>query len=95
MRSSSDWTDGFIGVRLHNSLGDKWSWVFRANAGAGGSDLALGMDIDFHREFSNGNQFLVGFRMLGIDDENSSGAVRTELDMMIFSGLTIGYTFNF
>ncbi|MCO4810789.1 MAG: hypothetical protein KC572_04250 [Gammaproteobacteria bacterium] len=53
------------------------------------------MDIDFHREFSNGNQFLVGFRMLGIDDENSSGAVRTELDMMIFSGLTIGYTFNF
>lgn len=93
VRGSADWTDGFVGVRLHNNLGDKWSWVLRANIGAGGSDLALGMDMDFRREFSNGNQLVLGVRALDIDYGDTSGAVRTELDMA-FAGLTVGYTFN-
>jgi len=93
VRGSTYWTDGFVGARFHNTFGDKWSWVLRANVGAGGSDLALGMEMDFRREFSNGNRFVFGLRALDIDYGDTSDAVRTELDMA-FSGLTIGYTFN-
>ena len=93
IRSSTNWTDGFVGARFHHSFGDKWSWVLRANAGAGGSDLALGLEMDFRREFSNGNRFLIGFRALDIDYGDTSGGLPTELDMTV-SGLTIGYTFD-
>lgn len=93
VRRSSDWTDGFIGARFSNALSDKWQWVLRANIGAGGSDLALGVDLDFRRELANGNQLTVGFRALDVDFSDSSGAVPVELNMT-FSGLTIGYTFN-
>jgi len=93
VRSSTDWTDGFVGARFHHSFGNKWSWVLRANVGAGGSDLALGLEMDFRREFSNGNRFLVGFRALDVDSGETSGAVPTDLDMTV-SGLTVGYTFD-
>lgn len=93
VRSSTDWTDGFVGVRFHHSFGNKWSWVVRANVGAGGSDLAMGLETDFRREFANGNRFLVGFRALDIEFGDTSGAVPTELDMTV-SGLTVGYTFD-
>ncbi len=92
VKASTDWTDGFIGARFSNSFGGKWSWVLRANVGAGGSDLALGLDLDFRREFASGNRFTVGFRALDVDQSDSSGAVPVELDMS-FSGLTFGYTF--
>ena len=93
VRSSKDWTDGFVGARFHNTFGNNWSWVLRANAGAGGSDLALGLEVDFRREFVNGNRFLIGFRALDIDYGDTSGAVPTDLDMTV-SGLTVGYTFD-
>jgi hypothetical protein len=93
VRSSRDWTDGFVGARFHRSIGKQWSWVLRANVGAGGSDLALGLEMDLRREFSNGNRFLVGFRALDIDYGDTSGAVPTGLDLMV-SGLTVGYTFD-
>lgn len=93
VRSSRDWTDGFVGARFHHSFGNQWSWVLRANVGAGGADLALGLEMDFRREFSSGNRFLVGFRALDIDYGDTSGAVPTDLDLTV-SGLTVGYTFD-
>jgi len=92
-RRSSDWTDGFIGARFSSSFGDNWQWVLRTNIGAGGSDLAIGVDLDLRRELASGNQFTVGFRALDIDYSDSSGADPIELETT-FSGLTIGYTFN-
>lgn len=65
----------------------------RANVGAGGSDLAMGLETDFRRESANGDRFLVGFRALYIEFGDTSGAVPTELDMTI-SGLTVGYTID-
>ena len=88
-----DWTDGFIGARLSNSLAGKWQWVLRANVGAGGSDLALGMDLDFRRELASGNQFSLGFRALDVESNDLSGVVPVDLNTT-FAGLTIGYTFN-
>lgn len=93
VRQSTDWTDGFIGARFSNALSDKWNWVLRANVGTGGSDLALGVDLEFSREFARGNRFNAGFRILDVDYSDSSGAVPLDLDMS-FSGLTFGYTFN-
>ena len=93
VRRSSDWTDGFIGARLSNSLAGKWQWVLRANVGAGGSDLALGMDLDFRRELASGNQFSLGFRALDVESNDLSGVVPVDLNTT-FAGLTIGYTFN-
>jgi len=92
-RRSSAWTDGFVGARFANSLGDNWQWVLRTNIGAGGSDLALGVDLDFRRDLSSGNKFTIGFRALDIEYSGSSGAVPIDLDTT-FAGLTIGYTFN-
>ena len=92
-KGSTDWTDGFVGARFSNSFGDKWSWVMRANVGAGGSDLALGMDLDFRREFASGNRVTVGFRALDVEHSDTSGAASIDLDMS-FSGLTFGYTFD-
>ena len=93
VRSSTDWMDGFVGARFYRSFCNKWSWVLRANVGAGGSDLALGLEMDFRHEFPSGNRFLVGFRALDIDYGDTSGAVPTEFDMTV-SGLTVGYTFD-
>jgi len=93
VRSSSDWLDGFVGARFANSLGENWRWVLRGNVGAGGSNLALGMDLDLRRELANGNSLTFGFRALDIDYSDTSGAVPLDLEAG-FMGLTIGYTFD-
>ena len=79
VKSSIDWTDGFVGARFSNTLNDKWSWVLRANVGTGGSDLALGLELDFRCEFANGNRFTAGFRILDVDYRDSSGAAPIDL----------------
>ena len=93
VRRSSNWTDGFIGARFSNSLADKWQWVLRTNIGAGGSDLALGVDLDFRRELANGNQFTLGFRALDVEFVDSSAVGPAELNTT-FLGMTVGYTFK-
>ena len=93
VRRSTDWTDGFIGVRFSSALGNDWDWVLRGNVGSGGSDLALGLELDFRREFASGNRFTAGLRVLDIDYDDSSGSVPIDISVS-FSGLTIGYTFN-
>lgn len=90
---SSDWTDGVIGVRLTGEAAQNWNWVFRANVGAGGSDLALGMEIDLRREFSRGNSVNIGFKALDVDFEESSRPVPLPVDLTL-AGVTIGYTFK-
>ncbi len=81
VRRSSAWTDGFVGARFSNSFGDNWRWVLRTNIGAGGSDLALGVDLDFRRHLASGNQFTIGFRALDLDYNDSSGVVPLDLGM--------------
>lgn len=91
--ASSDWTDGFIGVRIDSAINEKWSWLLRGNVGAGGADLAVGLQLDLRRKYANGNELTFGLRALDVDHSDKSGAVPIDLDMS-FAGLTIGYAFG-
>jgi hypothetical protein len=93
VKRSTDWIDGFIGARFSGSISNSWDWVFRGNVGSGGSDLALGLELEFRRELASGNGFIAGFRALNIDIEDSSRFAPVQLDMT-FAGLTVGYTFD-
>lgn len=90
---SSDWTDGFVGFRADSAINQNWSWLFRANVGAGGSDFAAGLQVDFRRKYSNDNELTLGFRALDFEYGSSSGSVPIDLNLSM-AGLTIGYAFD-
>ena len=92
LEDSRDWTDGIIGFRADSEIGEKWSWLFRANLGFGGSDYSAGLQLDFRRRYANGNSLDIGLRVLDFEFEELSGG-RSSLDMS-FQGLTVGYTFG-
>jgi len=88
------WTDMFGGVRRTRELGSKWSLTTRANLGLGGSDLAIGFQMDFARELQRGNAFVAGFKLLDIDYEEASvRGIPFVLDTTFF-GATVGFTFD-
>lgn len=88
------WTDLFGGIRNTRDLGPSWTMTTRANIGAGGADLAIGLQIDFARELSGGNAIVAGLKVLDIDYEKSSvRGIPFVLDAT-FLGATIGFTFD-
>ena len=89
---SSNWIDVFAGVRIDSSLGENWVFRGRANVGAGDSDLALEVHVDFLRRFANGHALSLGARALDI--ENNDGGSQPSERNVRFAGLTIGYTFS-
>lgn len=91
--STSDWTDGFVGIRYDSAINQNWSWLLRGNLGAGGSDFSAGLQMDFRRKFSGGNELTLGLRVLDFEYSDSSGAVPVDLNMSL-SGLAIGYAFD-
>jgi hypothetical protein len=91
---SDSWTDVFGGFRNTRELGESWTLTTRANAGAGGADLTLGLQMDFARRLSGGNAIVAGFKLLDIDYEESSvRGIPFVLDTTFF-GATIGFTFD-
>jgi len=90
---SASWTDGFAGFRNTRDLGQKWALTTRANIGAGGSDLAIGLQMDFARKFANGSAFVGGLKLLDVDYEKDSGSTSFVLNTTFF-GATIGYRFD-
>lgn len=88
------WTDGFVGFRYHRPLRGAWSFLARANVGAGGSDLAWSLTPMLVRDFEGGNRFILGLRRLDVDyeDETENG-LAFSMDVS-YSGLVVGYTFN-
>jgi len=91
---SDSWTDVFGGVRRTRELGSSWTLTTRANLGAGGSDLAVGFQMDFARELERGNAFVAGFKLLDIDYEASSvRGIPFVLDTTFF-GATVGFMFD-
>ena len=91
---SDSWTDVFGGVRRTRELGSNWALTTRANLGFGGSDLAIGFQMDFARELERGNAFVAGFKLLDIDYEESSvRGIPFVLDTTFF-GATVGFMFD-
>ena len=50
---SESWIDGYVGYRRERPIGERWRSVVRGNIGAGGSDLAWGLDLIYLLEFDN------------------------------------------
>jgi hypothetical protein len=88
------WTDVFGGVRRTRELGSSWTLTTRANLGFGGSDLAIGFQMDFARELERGNAFVAGFKLLDIDYEKASVRGIPFLLDATFFGATVGFTFD-
>jgi hypothetical protein len=88
------WTDVFGGFRNTRDLGDDWALTTRANLGAGGSDLTIGLQMDFARELSGGNAIVAGLKVLDLDYEKESvRGIPFALDATFF-GATIGFKFD-
>jgi hypothetical protein len=87
------WTDVFGGIRNTRELGSKWTLTTRANLGAGGSDLAIGFQVDFARELERGNSVVAGFKLLDIDYEKTVRGNPLVVDTTFF-GATVGFMFD-
>jgi hypothetical protein len=93
-KSSADWVDILAGIRYTVELGEKWESVTRFNLATGGADVVLGLDQSFLREFANGNQLLLGFRLLNTEyDKHGIAGLEMGIDAT-FAGATIGYVFD-
>lgn len=94
IKRDKTWTDGIAGFRWVRSLGERWSFMARANIGTGGSDLSWSLTPTFFRTFDNGNRLALGFRTLNVDfDDKSQRGVPFGMDVN-YSGLIVGYTFD-
>jgi hypothetical protein len=87
------WTDVFGGIRNTRELGQSWTMTTRANIGAGGTDLSIGLQLDFARELERGNAIVAGIKLLDIDYESTVRGRAFLLDAM-FLGATAGFRFD-
>ena len=93
LERNQDWFDGFVGVRFDREINANWSWITRANVGAGGSDLSFGVDTTFGRKLGPG-QLVFGLKLLDVDYEvPSARGIPFRMDTM-FLGATVGYAFD-
>ena len=75
-------------------MGLSWTLTTRANLGVGGSDLAIGFQMDFARELERGNAFVAGFKLLDVDyEQDSVRGIPFVLDTTFF-GATVGFMFD-
>ena len=94
IRRGDSWVDAFGGFRIKRDLGQNWDMTTRGNLGAGGSDLSIGFQIDFAREFERGNAIVAGFRLVDLDyEENNVRGIPVVVDLT-FLGATFGFMFD-
>jgi hypothetical protein len=91
---SDSWADVFGGFRNTRELGQSWTMTTRANVGAGGADLTIGLQLDFARVLSGGNAVVAGLKLVDVDYEESSvRGIPFVLDTTFF-GATVGFRFD-
>jgi len=73
--------DVFIGGRYITQINDKWSFIGRADIGAGDSDLVWNAFAAFDYRFTKLLSGFVGWRVLDYDVDEGSGADRFKYDM--------------
>jgi hypothetical protein len=89
-----NWVDLFGGFRRTRELGENWDMTTRANIGAGGADLSIGLQLDFARELERGNRILAGFKLIDVDYETENvRGIPVGVDLM-FVGATVGFMFD-
>ena len=88
------WADVFGGIRNTRDLGSAWSMTTRANVGAGGADLSIGLQLDFARELERGNAIVAGLKIIDVDyEEDNVRGIPFMLDTT-FIGATAGFMFD-
>ena len=93
MRGDS-WVDVFGGIRNTRDLGRSWTLTTRANLGAGGADLSIGLQLDFARELERGNAIVAGLKILDVDyEQDNVRGIPFVLDAT-FIGATAGFMFD-
>jgi hypothetical protein len=94
IRRGDSWVDAFGGIRSTRELGQAWDVTTRINLGAGGSDLNIGIQMDFARELEGGNAIVAGFRLIDLDyEEDNVRGVPLVVDLT-FVGATFGFMFD-
>jgi hypothetical protein len=73
--------DFFVGGRYIREINDKWSFVGRADVGAGDSDLVWNVLLAFDYRFTKLLSGFVGWRALDYDVDTGSGADTFKYDM--------------
>jgi hypothetical protein len=88
------WVDAFAGFRNTRPLGQNWDMTTRANLGAGGSDLSIGLQMEFARELERGNAIVAGFRLIDLDyEQDNVGGIPVVVDLTFLGG-TVGFMFD-
>jgi hypothetical protein len=88
------WADVFGGIRNTRELGQDWTLTTRANLGAGGADLSIGLQLDFARELERGNAIVAGLKILDVDyEQDNVRGIPFVLDTT-FIGATAGFMFD-
>lgn len=91
---SDRWTDVYAGFRHRGALGEAWTLTTRANVGAGGADLTVGLQMDFARQLTSGNAVVAGLKAIAVDYEKDAvGGLSLALDAA-YVGATIGFMFD-
>ena len=94
IRRGDSWVDAFGGFRIKSDLGKNWNMTTRGNLGAGGSDLSVGLQLEFARELERGNAIVAGFRLIDLDyEENNVRGIPVVVDLT-FLGATFGFMFD-
>ncbi len=73
--------DFFIGGRYVREINDKWSFLGRADVGAGDSDLVWNAVLAFDYRFTKLLSGFVGWKVLDYDVDSGSGADTFKYDM--------------
>jgi hypothetical protein len=73
--------DLFIGGRYVRKINDKWSFLGRADIGAGDSDLVWNAVLAFDYRFTRLLSGFAGWRVLDYDVDRGSGADTFKYDM--------------
>jgi hypothetical protein len=89
------WTDYLLGVRVHNDISEKWSFIGKLdNAVGGDSDSAWYLQAMFLRHIGTNKHLDLGFRYYTVDYESGSGLTRFKWDVDHF-GPVIGFSWEF
>ncbi len=73
--------DFFVGGRFRQNINDKWSFLGRADVGAGDSDLVWNAALAFDYRFTKLLSGFVGWKVLDYDVDRGSGANTFKYDM--------------
>lgn len=89
IRGGDDWVTPFVGVRVFHSLGERWTFIGRADYGYGGSDNTVGnVALQFDYRFNDWGSVFIGGRYMKYDYDDDSYSFKAD-ETGPLAGLTV------